>query len=45
MYDRFMEDHRHEFNQHTAMLSAEICAIDHSHKVCSYEAWLYSNIG
>ena len=33
MYDRFMEDHQHEFNQHTAMLSAEICAIDHSHKV------------
>ena len=45
MYDRFMEDHRHEFNQHTAMLSAEICAIDHSHKVCRYEAQLYSNIG
>ena len=45
MYDRFMEDHRHEFNQHTAMLLAEICAIDHSHKVHSYEALLLSIIG
>ena len=33
MYDRFIEEHRHYFNQHTAMLSAEICALDHSHKV------------
>lgn len=36
MYDRFIEERRHDFNQHTAMLTAEICAIDHSHKVeCS----------
>jgi hypothetical protein len=33
MYDKFIEDHRQHFNQHTAMLSAEICALDHSHKV------------
>lgn len=33
MYDNYIETHRHDFNQHTAMLSAEICAIDHSHKV------------
>jgi len=33
MYDGFIEEHRHSFNQHTAMLSAEICALDHSHKV------------
>jgi hypothetical protein len=36
MYDRFLEDHLHEINQHTAMLSGDICAIDHSHKVCPY---------
>ncbi|KAF8802563.1 hypothetical protein BYT27DRAFT_7226296 [Phlegmacium glaucopus] len=36
MYDHFMEDHQHEFNQHTAMLSAEICAIDHSHKITKH---------
>jgi len=35
MYDCFLEDHLHEINQHTAMLSGEICAIDHSHKVHS----------
>lgn len=33
MYDRFIEDHQHYLDQHTAMLSGEICAIDHSHKV------------
>ena len=33
VYDSFIEEHRPEFDQHTAMLSAEICAIDHSHKV------------
>jgi hypothetical protein len=33
MYDCFIEEHQHDFNQHTAMLSAEICALDHSHKV------------
>jgi hypothetical protein len=40
MYDRFIEDHRPEFNQHTAMLSAAICAIDHSHKVNHYKSLL-----
>ncbi|KIM48835.1 hypothetical protein M413DRAFT_59520 [Hebeloma cylindrosporum] len=33
VYDGFMEDHRDEINQHTAMLTGEICAIDHSHKI------------
>jgi hypothetical protein len=35
VYDAFIEEHRDEFEQHTAMLSADICAIDHSHKVCA----------
>jgi len=34
MYDDFIEEHRSDFDQHTAMLTANICAIDHSHKVC-----------
>lgn len=34
MYDSYIEKHRDYFNQHTAMLSCEIGAIDHSHKVC-----------
>jgi hypothetical protein len=33
MYDGYIEAHKHDFNQHMAMLTAEICAIDHSHKV------------
>ena len=33
MYDNYVEQHRDHFNQHTAMLSANICGIDHSHKV------------
>ncbi|KAJ7587753.1 hypothetical protein C8J56DRAFT_827736, partial [Mycena floridula] len=33
MYDKFIEGHYIDFNQHTAMLSAEICAIDHSFKI------------
>ena len=32
-YDNFIDKHRAEINQHTAMLTANICAIDHSHKV------------
>ena len=32
-YDNFIDEHRADINQHTAMLSANICAIDHSHKV------------
>jgi hypothetical protein len=35
MYDHYIEEHKSDFNQHTAMLSAEICALDHSHKVFS----------
>ena len=35
MYDHFIEEHQDCLNQHTGMLSAEICAIDHSHKVKS----------
>jgi hypothetical protein len=34
MYDRFIEDHGEEIDQRCAMGSAEICSIDHSHKVC-----------
>jgi hypothetical protein len=32
-YDNFIDEHCAEINQHTAMLTAIICAIDHSHKV------------
>lgn len=32
-YDNFIDEHRADINQHTAMLTANICAIDHSHKV------------
>jgi hypothetical protein len=41
VYDGFIEEHRAEFDQHTAMLSAEICAIDHSHKVPFYNCNSY----
>ncbi|KAF6741868.1 hypothetical protein DFP72DRAFT_745995, partial [Ephemerocybe angulata] len=33
IYDSFMEEHHHHYEQHTAMLSADICSIDHSHKI------------
>lgn len=33
VYDNFIESHINSFNQHTAMLTGRICAIDHSHKV------------
>lgn len=33
MYDGYIEKHQHDFHQHTAMLTAEICAIDHIHNV------------
>ncbi|KAF5315639.1 hypothetical protein D9611_004974 [Ephemerocybe angulata] len=33
IYDTFMDEHRHHFEQHTAMLSAVVCALDHSHKL------------
>ena len=32
-YDNFIDEHRAEINQYTAMLTANVCAIDHSHKV------------
>ncbi|KAJ3558593.1 hypothetical protein NP233_g11480 [Leucocoprinus birnbaumii] len=32
MYDRYIESHKDELNQHMSMLSACICGIDHSHK-------------
>jgi len=35
MYCKFIEEYQHVFNQQMAMLTAEICAIDHSHKVCT----------
>ncbi|KAJ7644559.1 hypothetical protein FB45DRAFT_1116123, partial [Roridomyces roridus] len=36
MYDNFIELHRDTLNQHTAMLSARVCAIDHSHKLAKH---------
>ncbi|KIK09495.1 hypothetical protein K443DRAFT_127431 [Laccaria amethystina LaAM-08-1] len=38
MYCKFIEQHQHVFNQHMAMLTAEICAIDHSHKITKHIA-------
>jgi len=34
VYDTFIEEHLQSFDQHRAMLSGEIYALDHSHKVC-----------
>ncbi|KAF9048060.1 hypothetical protein BDZ89DRAFT_928787, partial [Hymenopellis radicata] len=36
VYDAFVECFKHVFNQHTAMLSALVCAIDHSHKLAKH---------
>ena len=37
VYDSFIEEHEPELNQHTSMLPAMICRIDHSFKVsCIY---------
>ncbi len=33
IYDKIIEDHGTQIDQKTAMLSGEICAIDHSHKI------------
>jgi len=33
VYDTFIEEHLQDFDQHCAMLSSEIYALDHSHKV------------
>ncbi|KAG6848087.1 hypothetical protein H0H93_003468 [Arthromyces matolae] len=36
LYDDVMEGHRDTLNQHTAMLSGRVCAIDHSHKIAKH---------
>ncbi|KAF7290249.1 3'-5' exonuclease domain-containing protein [Mycena indigotica] len=36
VYDDFIESHRNELNQHTAMGSGRVCAIDHSHKLAKH---------
>ncbi|KAG6818631.1 hypothetical protein H0H93_003310 [Arthromyces matolae] len=36
LYDDVMESHRDALNQHTAMLSGRVCAIDHSHKIAKH---------
>lgn len=33
MYDLYIEEHGDEIDQYTALLSAQVCALDHSHKV------------
>ncbi|PPR01416.1 hypothetical protein CVT24_006209 [Panaeolus cyanescens] len=38
MYDQFIEDHRQDINQHMSMLSSDVCAIDHSHKITKHIA-------
>ncbi|KIK55783.1 hypothetical protein GYMLUDRAFT_248378 [Collybiopsis luxurians FD-317 M1] len=38
VYDDFIESHKHDFHQHTAMLTGDICAIDHSHKLVKHIA-------
>jgi hypothetical protein len=42
MYDNFIEYHLPSFDQHTALLSARGCAIDHSFKVCDHLPTLLS---
>ncbi|KAF7293600.1 3'-5' exonuclease domain-containing protein [Mycena indigotica] len=36
LYDGYIESKRDTINQHMAMLSARICAIDHSHKLAKH---------
>ncbi|KAG6835293.1 hypothetical protein H0H93_003051 [Arthromyces matolae] len=36
VYDNVMEGHRDVLNQHTAMLTGRVCAIDHSHKLAKH---------
>ncbi|KAF8057979.1 hypothetical protein FPV67DRAFT_1525179 [Lyophyllum atratum] len=38
VYDHFIESHRDEFNQHSAMLTGNVCAIDHSFKITKHIA-------
>jgi hypothetical protein len=33
LYDRYIEQHGHYFDRHTSLLPANVCALDHSHKV------------
>jgi hypothetical protein len=41
MYDKFIEAHEKEFDQHTSTLGSDVYAIDHSHKVRSSNTlWL-----
>ncbi|KAJ7587518.1 hypothetical protein C8J56DRAFT_786255 [Mycena floridula] len=36
MYDKFIESHEKEFDQHTSTLGSDIYAIDHSHKIVKH---------
>ncbi|KAG6808759.1 hypothetical protein H0H92_002998 [Tricholoma furcatifolium] len=36
VYDDVIEGYRDTLNQHTAMLSGRVCAIDHSHKIAKH---------
>ncbi|GLB45297.1 putative essential for the formation of DNA replication focal centers [Lyophyllum shimeji] len=38
VYDQFIEEHADQFNQHTAMLTAKICGVDHSFKLTKHVA-------
>ncbi|KAJ6460535.1 hypothetical protein C8R45DRAFT_1179980 [Mycena sanguinolenta] len=38
VFDKFVEEHGHEYDQHTALLSAYIAAIDHSFKLAKHIA-------
>ncbi len=44
VYDVLIEKYQHVLNQHTAMLSGRVCAIDHSHKVCRLHQSLAVNL-
>ncbi|TFK45259.1 hypothetical protein OE88DRAFT_1594242, partial [Heliocybe sulcata] len=36
MYDDFISEHEDQLNQHTSMLTGQVCAIDHSHKITKH---------
>jgi len=36
LYDQFIESHLPRINQYSAMLTARVCAIDHSHKITKH---------
>lgn len=38
VYDHFIECYQNDFNQHTAMLTGNVCAIDHSFKLTKHVA-------